>query len=84
MQSSIEHSHLSMRRRALEHGASHSSVKTILHTNKLKSSRIYFVEEPSEDNFNCRVEYYYIVMRKLDKVHRLKNIILLVNKATDK
>lgn len=82
MQSFVENPHLSMRGAALEHSISHTSVKTILHTNKYKPFKVHLVQELSEDDFDRRVEFCDIMMRKLDEEPRLINRIIFSDEAT--
>lgn len=82
MQSVIENPHTSLRRVAQEHDIHYSSVRNVLKRNKCKPYKIHLLQELQEDDWDRRMEFCEIMMKKCDEDPNFLNSIVFSDEAT--
>uniref|UniRef100_A0A1B6HYH3 DUF4817 domain-containing protein n=1 Tax=Homalodisca liturata TaxID=320908 RepID=A0A1B6HYH3_9HEMI len=82
LQTFIEDPHTSLRKAAQQHDMHPMSVSKILKINKYKPFKVHLVQQLSEDDYDRRVEFCELVMRKCDDNRDFLTNILFSDEAT--
>lgn len=82
LQTFVENPHTSIRKSAMEHDVSHTSVLQILKRGKFHPFKIHLVHELLEDDFDRRVEFCDTVMEKCHVNPNFVRSVLFSDEAT--
>ena len=82
LQMFIENPHASVRQVGQAIDVSHASIERILDAHKFYPYKIHLVQELSEDDFDRRMEFCDIMMRKFDENQNFFNRIVFSDEAT--
>lgn len=78
----VENPHTSLRKVAQEHNVHFTSVRNVLKNNNFKPYKIHLLQELNEDDFDRRMEFCEIMMRKCDENRDFLNCLVFSDEAS--